>query len=78
MRSHSYVAYDFALSPDGTRLAFTATSTSGTTTLWVKNLGTDANQRYTAEAQAVVSYRDKTKGGVLGSFDELKGAVDPA
>ena len=43
-----------------------------------QHLGTDANQRYTAEAQAVVSYRDKTKGGVLGSFDELKGAVDPA
>jgi preprotein translocase subunit SecF len=40
--------------------------------------GTDANQRYTAQAQAIVNYRDKTKGGVLTSFDELKGAVDPA
>ncbi len=40
--------------------------------------GTDANQRYTAQGQAIVNYRDKTKGGVLGSFDELKGAVDPA
>ena len=40
--------------------------------------GTDARQRYTGVAQAIVDYRDKTKGGVLNSFDELKGAVDPA
>jgi len=40
--------------------------------------GADANQRYTAQAQAVVGYRDRTRGGVLSSFDELKGAVDPA
>ena len=39
--------------------------------------GTDANQRYTAQAQAIVNYRDKSKGGVLQSIDELKGAVDP-
>ncbi len=43
-----------------------------------QHLGTDASQRYTAEAQAVVNYRDKTKGGVLASFDELKSVVDPA
>ena len=42
------------------------------------HLGTDANARYTAQAQAIVNYRDRTKGGVLSSFDELKGAVDPA
>ena len=40
--------------------------------------GTDANQRYTAQAQAIVDHRDKTKGGVLDSIDELKGSVDPA
>jgi preprotein translocase subunit SecF len=40
--------------------------------------GTDANPRYTAMAQAIVNYRDKTKGGVLGSIDELKAVVDPA
>jgi len=40
--------------------------------------GTDAEQRYTAQAQAIVNYRDKVKGGVLTSMDELKGAVDPA
>jgi len=40
--------------------------------------GTDANQRYAAQAQAIVTYRDKTRGGVLSSFDELKGVADPA
>jgi preprotein translocase subunit SecF len=40
--------------------------------------GTDANQRYTAQAQAIVTYRDKARGGVLSSFDELKGNADPA
>jgi preprotein translocase subunit SecF len=39
---------------------------------------TDANPRYTTIAQDIVNYRDKTKGGVLGSIDELKAAVDPA
>ena len=34
--------------------------------------GTDASQRYGALAQAIVDYRDKTKGGVLSSMDELK------
>jgi preprotein translocase subunit SecF len=41
-------------------------------------LGTDANERYTAQAQAIVNYRDKTKGGVLSSLDELKSVADPA
>jgi preprotein translocase subunit SecF len=41
-------------------------------------LGTDADQRYGAAAQAVVDFRDKTKGGVLASMDDLKGAADPA
>ncbi|MGO9125981.1 MAG: protein translocase subunit SecF [Terriglobales bacterium] len=40
--------------------------------------GTDAEQRYGAQAQAIVDYRDKTKGGVLTSLDELKAAADPA
>lgn len=40
--------------------------------------GPNANQRYTAQAQAIVGYRDRTRGGVLSSFDELKGAADPA
>jgi preprotein translocase subunit SecF len=40
--------------------------------------GTDANQRYAAQAQAIVDYRDKVKSGVLSSMDELKGVADPA
>lgn len=42
------------------------------------HLGTDAQQRYTAIAQEITNLRDKTKGGVLASFDDLKGVVDPA
>ena len=38
----------------------------------------DANARYTAIAQAMVDYRDKVKGGVLGSIAELKSVADPA
>ena len=40
--------------------------------------GTDAEQRYTAQAQAIVDYRDKVSGGVLHSLDELKATADPA
>ena len=42
------------------------------------HLGTDAETRYAAIAQAVVNQRDKIRGGVLGSLDELKGTVDAA
>ncbi len=42
------------------------------------HLGTDANQRYTEMAQAIVNYRDKVKDGVLTSIDEVKAAADPA
>jgi preprotein translocase subunit SecF len=42
------------------------------------HLSVDANTRYTALAQAIVNYRDKQKGGVLGLIDELRGVVDPA
>ena len=40
-------------------------------------LGTDADQKYTAQAQAIVNFRDKVQGGVFGSIDQLKGIVDP-
>ena len=44
------------------------------------HLGSDAEQKYTAQAQAVADYRDNALGGVLNSLDQLKGAsgVDPA
>jgi preprotein translocase subunit SecF len=41
-------------------------------------LGSDAEQKYAAQAQAIVDYRDKTMSGVLNSLDQLKGAADPA
>jgi preprotein translocase subunit SecF len=40
--------------------------------------GAEANPRYTAMAQAIVDYRDRTKSGVLGSVDELKSVAGPA
>ena len=40
--------------------------------------GTDADQKYTAQAQAIVNYRDHEQSGVLTSIDQLKGAADPA
>src|SRR5579864_5218929 len=42
------------------------------------HLGSDADQKYTAQTQAIVNYRDRTLGGVLSSFDQLKSAADPA
>jgi preprotein translocase subunit SecF len=40
--------------------------------------GSDAEKRYSAQAQAIVDYR-KVQGGVLNSVDQLKsGPVDPA
>ena len=40
--------------------------------------GIDADPKYGALAQAIVDYRNKTKGGVLNSIDELKSVADPA
>jgi preprotein translocase subunit SecF len=44
------------------------------------HLGSDADQKYNDQAQAILNYRTKVLGGVLSSFDQLKGApgVDPA
>jgi preprotein translocase subunit SecF len=44
------------------------------------HLGSDADQKYGAQAQAILDYRNKVQSGVLSSLDQLKGAadVDPA
>ena len=44
------------------------------------HLGSDADQKYSAQAQAILDYREKVQGGVLNSIDQLKSAagVDPA
>ncbi len=41
--------------------------------------GSEADKRYSAQAQAMVDYREKFQGGVLNSADQLKSApgVDP-
>jgi preprotein translocase subunit SecF len=41
------------------------------------HLGSDADQKYTQQAQAVVDARDKGQNGVLTSFDQVKGSADP-
>jgi preprotein translocase subunit SecF len=38
------------------------------------HLGSDADQKYGAEAQAIVDYREKVQGGVLNSADQLQSA----
>ena len=40
--------------------------------------GTDAAQRYADQAKAVIDFKDKVKGGVLNSIDDLNGVADPA
>jgi len=71
----------------GSHTTSTKTDLNNSSSLAIKNYllekdplhpGTDANPRYTAIAQAIVDYRDKTKSGVLSSIDELKSAADPA
>jgi preprotein translocase subunit SecF len=42
------------------------------------HLGSDADQKYTQQAQAIIDARDKGQGGVLTSFDQLKASVDAA
>jgi preprotein translocase subunit SecF len=41
------------------------------------HLGTDAQTRYSAIGQEIVNQRDKVRGGVFGSVNDLNGAVDP-
>ena len=40
--------------------------------------GTDAAQRYADQAKAIIDFKDKVKGGVLNSIDDLKGVADTA
>ena len=42
------------------------------------HLGSDADQKYTQQAQSILDARDKGQGGVLSSFGQLKSSVDPA
>jgi len=42
------------------------------------HLGSDADQKYAAQGQAIADYRDKTLSGVLTSIGQLKSSADPA
>ena len=42
------------------------------------HISTDAQKQYAAIAQKIADFRDKSKGGVLASFNDLNGVVDPA
>jgi preprotein translocase subunit SecF len=42
------------------------------------HLGSDADQKYSQQAQTIIDSRDKGHGWVLSSFDQLKGVADPA
>jgi len=39
------------------------------------HLGSDADQKYGAQARAILDYRDKVQSGVLSSLEQLKGAA---
>ncbi len=41
-------------------------------------LGTDAQQKYNELGQAIVNYRDKTRGGVLNSVSDVSAVAPPA
>jgi preprotein translocase subunit SecF len=71
----------------GTKLPAGKQDLNNASSLTIKNFliekdplhaGADADAKYTQVAQAIINYRDKTKGGVLSSLSELSGAVDPA
>ncbi len=40
--------------------------------------GDDANGKYLAQAETILAYRDKTRGGLLDSITNLNGVADPA
>jgi len=42
------------------------------------HLSSDSAQKYPDIAKALIDYRNKTKGGVIASLDELKAVADPA
>jgi Tol biopolymer transport system component/predicted Ser/Thr protein kinase len=68
---HFYVAYDFAISPDSSRLAFTATSADGVTTLWVKSLATNTDQEISGTQGAGYPFWSPD-GRAIGFFAEGK------
>ncbi|HKW87679.1 MAG TPA: protein kinase [Candidatus Acidoferrales bacterium] len=52
----SFVSYNFAVSPDGTRLAFVATDANGKNTLWVRSLSTSGAQQIAGTDGAIYPF----------------------
>jgi eukaryotic-like serine/threonine-protein kinase len=80
--STSFVPYNFAISPDGRRLAFVAAAQDGGTALWIRSLAAGAAQQLTGTEGAMYPFwsPDSRQVGVfqaskLKSIDPASGAV---
>ena len=81
-QSTSFVPYNFAISPDGRRLAFVAATPDGGTALWIRSLAAGAAQQLTGTKGAMYPFWSPDNrqvgffsGGKLKSVDPGGGAV---
>ena len=81
--STSFVPYNFAISPDGRRLAFVAAAQDGGTALWIRSLAAGAAQQLTGTEGAAYPFwsPDSRQVGFFGegklkSVDPSSGAVE--
>jgi Tol biopolymer transport system component len=76
--STSFVPYNFAISPDGRRLAFVAAAQDGGTALWIRSLAAGAAQQLTGTEGAAYPFwsPDSRQVGFFGQ-GKLK-SVDPS
>ena len=76
--STSFVPYDFAISPDGRRLAFVAAAQDGSTALWIRSLAAGAAQQLTGTEGATFPFWSPDSRQV-GFFQAAKlKSVDPS
>jgi DNA-binding winged helix-turn-helix (wHTH) protein/Tol biopolymer transport system component len=76
--STSFVPYNFAISPDGRRLAFVAVAQDGGTALWIRSLAAGAGQQLTGTEGATLPFWSPDSRQV-GFFQASKlKSVDPS
>ena len=76
--STSFVPYNFAISPDGRRLAFVAAAQDGGTALWIRSLAAGTAQQLTGTEGATLPFWSPDSRQV-GFFQESKlKSVDPS